>query len=871
MSLSTLLRRSWQPLLALVGIVGCSFSTQAQAPSLLDDFNRPDGPVVGAGWVETETTPGTGASVANGQLRLSSGVLGKDFVTYDAAARYAPVLQTNLGQLTWAFNMQQSRPNPSGFANNNYGVAFVLAGSAANLLTGSGYAVVFGNAGTTDSLRLVKYTGGLTGPNALVSLVSVPMPAPVGATTGPFFTLRVTYSPDESTWTLERTANTTSFDDPATSVFSRVGARNDSTYTRTALPYLGAFWNHATTAAEAAVFDNIYTTAPCVLATEPIQAATAPTSANLTSSGAQLGWTNGSGTGRLVVVRPSALSTPFPVPVDGTTYPVNSSYGQGAALGGGYVVYVGSGATVSVTNLLPSTDYTFWVYEANSTGCAVNYRQTSPAMGSFRTLPCQVATAPTNSSQNVAATVNGPTATITWQAQAGSGTGHLVVVRAGQAIVGIPQNGGAYTASQSFGGGTQASPGEFIVYTGTGTSATITNLLPGQTYHVAVFDYNGTGCSAAYFTSSPARTSFLVPVPPTGSYRHYYGNLHAHSGYSDGNQDAGVSGASTPLQDYAYADASLHMDFLGISEHNHAQAGMSRPNYALGLAQADQATTADFVALYGMEWGVITGGGHVLVYGVNQLLGWEAGNYDIFVPRSDYRALFREVNRHPGAFATLAHPQSGDYNGLASSPFRPEADSAVVGTVLRSGPATSTNTSYTNPSSTSYESTYATLLARGYHVGISLDHDNHNTTFGRTTAGRVVVLAPSLSKNDLLAALRQRRFYASDDWNADVTFTLANQPMGSIFTAPASPSMVVSIADADAEGLLSFSLLRGVPGSGTLATVVATAPAGATALSYTDMGLATGNSAYYYAIIQQADGDRIVTSPIWYTRGIGTG
>jgi hypothetical protein len=103
-----------------------------------------------------------------------------------------------------------------------------------------------------------------------------------------------------------------------------------------------------------------------------------------------------------------------------------------------------------------------------------------------------------------------------------------------------------------------------------------------------------------------------------------------------------------------------------------------------------------------------------------------------------------------------------------------------------------------------------------------------------------------------------------------VTFTLANQPMGSIFTAPASPSMVISIADGDAEPLLSFSLLRGVPGSGSMATVVATAPAGGTALSYTDLALAAGNSAYYYAIIVQADGDRIVTSPIWYTRGTGT-
>jgi len=35
-------------------------------------------------------------------------------------------------RMAWLFNMQQSRPNPLGFASNNYGVAFVLAGSLVN-------------------------------------------------------------------------------------------------------------------------------------------------------------------------------------------------------------------------------------------------------------------------------------------------------------------------------------------------------------------------------------------------------------------------------------------------------------------------------------------------------------------------------------------------------------------------------------------------------------------------------------------------------------------------------------------------------------------------------------------------------------------
>ncbi|RYU80103.1 CehA/McbA family metallohydrolase [Hymenobacter persicinus] len=351
------------------------------------------------------------------------------------------------------------------------------------------------------------------------------------------------------------------------------------------------------------------------------------------------------------------------------------------------------------------------------------------------------------------------------------------------------------------------------------------------------------------------------------TYQFYYGNLHAHSAYSDGNQDEATSHAATPAQDYSFAKASLHLDFLGISEHNHAQAGMSLPNYAKGLRQADSLTTASFVALYGMEWGVISGGGHILVYGVDQLLGWEAGNFNVFVAKNDYQSLFKQINRRPGAFALFAHPQSGDYGNLAgTAAFSPRADSSVVGTPLRSGPATSTNVTYSNASTGSYESTYQRMLAKGYHVGISLDHDNHNTTFGRTTPGRLVILSPTLTKANLMQALRNRRFFASDDWNAQVNFTLNGQPMGTIMEGTGNASLSVNVADGDNESVRSITLMRGVPANGVNAVSVATTPAGTAALTYTDTNVP--NSAYYYyAIIIQNDGDRIVTSPIWYSRG----
>ena len=836
---------------------------QIPAPTLLDDFNRADSPAVGPGWLETETTAGTGAALVGNQLKLSSGVLGKDFVARDVSARYSPVLRQNAAPLTWLFNLQQSRPNPSGFGPNNYGAAFVLAGSAADLTTGNGYAVVYGNAGQPDSLRLVRYRGGLTGPTALRSILAVSLPAAAGTLTGPAATVRVLYDPDEDNWTLEVSANTTTFDDPLTASYVRIGVRKDSVYASTPLPWVGCFWNHATTAADNAVFDNIYVTAPCTLGPEPTAGASSPVVTNLTSSGTTLSWTAGNGTGRVVVVRPAAAAgTP---PTDGSVYNGNSAFGSGSALGAGYVVYAGTGTSIALTNLQPNTAYAYQVYELLGTGCTTNYRQASPASGTFTTAPCVLASFPTQDPTNLTAVPAGRTAaTFAWTL--GNGANHLVVVRPSTSTLTFPSSGTGYAGNASYGGGSALGSG-YVVYAGAGAnSVTVTNLVSGAAYRVEVFTYNGTGCSAAYATSFFAFTTYSVPVPPVGTLLPFRGNLHAHSSYSDGNQDGA---AVTPLQDFQYAAASLHTDFLGISDHNHAGAGMSLPNYARGLAQADQATTARFVALYGMEWGVISGGGHVLVYGVNQLLGWEPSNYDVFVARNDYQGLFREINRRPGAFATLAHPNRSDYGNLAGTAFNPRADSAIVGTVLRSGPATSTNTTYSNPSRGSYTPSFRTLLAKGYHVGISLDHDNHNTTFMRTTQARLVVLAPALTKADLLDALRQRHFYASDDWNAEVTFTLNNQPMGSIFADQGPASVSVNVSDADNEAVSSVKVLRGVPGSGLAPVVVATGAAGATALSYVDPQ-AVNSTAYYYAVIAQADGDSVVTSPVWYTRRIIT-
>src|SRR5579859_6609688 len=91
-------------------------------------------------------------------------------------------------------------------------------------------------------------------------------------------------------------------------------------------------------------------------------------------------------------------------------------------------------------------------------------------------------------------------------------------------------------------------------------------------------------------------------------YKYYAGNLHGHTIYSDGHLDGGVRAAKTPKLSFEFAKESEHLDFLGISEHNHTQAKMKLENYAKGLSEADEVNSSDLVCLYGMEYGVISNG-----------------------------------------------------------------------------------------------------------------------------------------------------------------------------------------------------------------------------------------------------------------------
>lgn len=560
-----------------------------------------------------------------------------------------------------------------------------------------------------------------------------------------------------------------------------------------------------------------------------------------------------------------------------TNNPVNGvSYATGNIIGNATVVQQNNLTVFTATGLSSNTLYRFYIFSYNNLSCSNGpaYNIVSSLSNSWSTANTSVCTIPPSQPTNISFTASGNAIAGSFNAGAGC-DGYLVIRSLNPSLSATPLNNTDYNIGDGIGGGN-------VVSNNSNRSFLTLGLTPNTTYYFYVFACNKL-CSGGtkYLTVNPLQGNATTTNEPVNNY--YFGNLHAHSDYSDGNQD---NPGYIPTDDYNYAMASQCMDYLGISEHNHYTSNNNPGNklstYGLGITQATNFTAANpgFVALYGMEWGVISNGGHVLIYGdgMNNLWGWESGsggwgatnNYNNFVAKSDYtggNGLFQTVNNNSASntFVSLAHPNDNDFNNLANIAYGSTFDAAISLTAVESGPSTSTNTTYSNPgSSMGYLSYYQKLLAKGYHLAPAIDHDNHNTTFGRTTYSRTAVVAPALSKTNLITGFRNMHVYATQDCDTKVDFTLNTKIMGSSLIAAGAPVIAVSLTDVSTStsGAV-IKVMFGIPGSNVNAAEIYSASG--SSLLYIDNALANLATGYYYIDITNGS-SRIVTAPVWYTR-----
>jgi hypothetical protein len=223
--------------------------------------------------------------------------------------------------------------------------------------------------------------------------------------------------------------------------------------------------------------------------TGPAVQASNLTFTNITGNSMTLNWTKGDGTSRMIVAR---VDAPVNVePVDLTNYGASSSFGGGTQISpGNYVIYNGTGTSLNLSNLAPNKTYHFSIFEYNGSDGRIYLRP--GATGSQLT-----ASAPTLPATNFSTrSIDGNR--FIYEFVRGNGTQRVVIAKKGSPVTAVPVDGQTYTGNETFGLGTEISTGEFVVHNGTANAVWLYGLLPGTTYHFAVFEYNGTGTQTYY-------------------------------------------------------------------------------------------------------------------------------------------------------------------------------------------------------------------------------------------------------------------------------------------------------------------------------------------------------------------------------------
>ncbi|HZV68439.1 MAG TPA: LamG-like jellyroll fold domain-containing protein, partial [Saprospiraceae bacterium] len=101
-----------------------------------------------------------------------------------------------------------------------------------------------------------------------------------------------------------------------------------------------------------------------------------------------------------------------------------------------------------------------------------------------------------NSDDFVFTGLQATSANVAWTA--GSGNKRLVVVKQGSPVDAFPLDGLNYTANAAYSSGTNLGNNNFVLYDGSGTNFTVTNLTPGTRYYFRVFEYNQNAATGDY-------------------------------------------------------------------------------------------------------------------------------------------------------------------------------------------------------------------------------------------------------------------------------------------------------------------------------------------------------------------------------------
>jgi hypothetical protein len=356
-------------------------------------------------------------------------------------------------------------------------------------------------------------------------------------------------------------------------------------------------------------------------------------------------------------------------------------------------------------------------------------------------------------------------------------------------------------------------------------------------------------------------------------YLFFHGDIHSHTGFSDGAE------GSTPADAYAHARDVAGLDFYCVTDHFLPTApddpmSLTPEEYTQLKEMADAANQDDsFVTLYGYEW--TKDNTHGNVYMAPDFIS-------ATTPGTFYPELLVQRIADLRVFGHFNHPAIEDDSDWDDWAFSSQGAWCMRLVEVRGDfpPALSRG------DLAGEIAEYVEALEHGWLVGVDGSKDTHVNTwgeFGSCSPEEVcfwqkcntVALATNLTRGNILDALQMRRTYVSQDTDFQ-TNPLEVELRVSKDNGLTYPYIMGEALDAEGISPIDLRLTAGEGGTDYLDEVriykngsaVAT-QTGVHSLSsvieYMDSSPSNGD--FYFAVVIEEDGEVALTSPIFIRNG----
>ena len=326
---------------------------------------------------------------------------------------------------------------------------------------------------------------------------------------------------------------------------------------------------------------------------------------------------------------------------------------------------------------------------------------------------------------------------------------------------------------------------------------------------------------AGFLNSDVVTFGYTEKQEGTGVYNHYYGDLHNHTGYSDG------ASGSTPATAWA-AGESRGLDFFAVTDHSNnldstsalgnMDTGGGNGRWANTITQKNAANKdGQYVAVSGNEFTWSSN-----VYGhINTLFyddGFISRNNSAYTSTTNgagLQAWYDKMAQYPTAVNMFNHPgntfgrfgtQAGGYPNITGNfMYWTEARDEVmhlmeIGNGAYRGPTSSFGNNNASGGSGYWRQwpEYSIALEKGWHIAPANNADEHGTGWANYR-NCTVIMAEELTFEALRDACLDRRVYSTENKGITVDYTINGEIMGSRIQTPVGTILEITV-DIDASG-----------------------------------------------------------------------